>query len=503
MSEGSTSSEASLEETPTWAVSTICAVLITISVLIEHGLHLIAKFLQRRKRKYLNQAFQNIRAELMLLGFLSLLLTVARQPISKICIPKSMSDSFRPCENTTLPASFLEESTCQRQGKISLISSTGINELQFLIFILAVFHVLSCILTMGLGIAKMNRWESWEEETRTLDYQFSNDPRRFKLAKQTSFAKRHLRFWSGHPLLLWPASFIRQFTGSVFKTDYFALRHGFIIAHFSEGSKFDFRKFLRRALDEDFSKVVGMNLWIWMFSVLFIFLNAHKFHNYAWLPFIPLVMALIVGMKLQFIITNMCLESRDESVVVRGTLVVKPHDNLFWFGRPGLILHLIQFILFQNAFQLAFFTWTWYKFGLRSCFHRKTQDIIIRIATGFLVQLLIGYVTLPLYALVTQMGSSMSKVVFTERVADRLKTWHTVAKRQVAEKKSNFSDPTPEISPSHTVDTSFSEGIDLEFPSPSTEADHYAVDEITEDPPPSRSNAKGSYDGEISFGWRK
>ncbi|KAG9447768.1 hypothetical protein H6P81_013896 [Aristolochia fimbriata] len=515
MAGGSASSEASLEQTPTWAVSTVCAVLVTISIFIEHALHLLTKFLHRRKRKYLNNALLKIRAELMLLGLLTLLLSVAQQPISKICIPKSMGDSFRPCQNTTLPDSIVEEKTCQRQGKISLVSSTGINELQVLIFVLAVFHVLSCILTMGLGIAKMNRWESWEEETRTLDYEFSNDPRRFKLAKQTSFVKRHLRFWSGHPLLLWPACFVRQFTGSVSKTDYFALRHGFIAAHFSAGSKFDFQKFLRRALDEDFSKVVGMSLWIWMFSVLFIFLNAHKFYSYFWLPFIPLVIALIVGTKLQFIITKMCLESGDESAVVQGTLVVKPDDNLFWFGSPRLLLHLIQFILFQNAFQLAFFAWTWVKFGLRSCFHRKTEDIIIRIAMGFLVQLLIGYVTLPLYALVTQMGSSMRKVVFTERVAEGLKKWHTVAKRQLAAKKSNSggTPTTPEIfSPSLAVETSPSEGVESRATesellpwSPSTEPD-YAVVEIMEEegeaPPGSSSKGRGLYDGEISFVWR-
>lgn len=43
-----------------------------------------------------------------------------------------------------------------------------------------------------------------------------------------------------------------------------------------------------------------------------------------------------------------------------------------------------------------------YKFGLRSCFHKETEDIIIRIAVSLLVQVLVGYVILPLYGLVTQ-----------------------------------------------------------------------------------------------------
>lgn len=43
-----------------------------------------------------------------------------------------------------------------------------------------------------------------------------------------------------------------------------------------------------------------------------------------------------------------------------------------------------------------------YKFGLRSCFHRQTEAIIISIAMGVVIPILCGYVTLPLYALITQ-----------------------------------------------------------------------------------------------------
>ncbi|KAA8519736.1 hypothetical protein F0562_013992 [Nyssa sinensis] len=177
------------------------------------------------------------------------------------------------------------------QGKLSLLSREGVQQLQMLIFALAFFHVFSSFLTFSLGIVKMKRWESWEAETRTLEYQFSNDPRRFQLIHQTSFGRRHLKFWSEHRYLRLPACFLRQFFGSVYKVDYFTLRHGFIMAHFgADGSNFDFQKYIKRALEKDFGVVVGINLWIWMFSVLFIFLNAHVFYSYFWLPFIPLVM---------------------------------------------------------------------------------------------------------------------------------------------------------------------------------------------------------------------
>ncbi|PQQ04305.1 MLO-like protein 12 [Prunus yedoensis var. nudiflora] len=143
-------------------------------------------------------------------------------------------------------------------------------------------------------------------------------------------------------------------------------------------------------------------------------------------------MLLLVGTKLQGIITKMCLDSHDKSHVVRGTLLVKPSNHFFWFNWPQLLLHLLHFILFQNSFQLAFFTWTWYKFGLRSCFHHETEDIVIRLGMGVIVQILCGYVTLPLYALVTQMGTSMRKAVFTDNVVKGLKKWRAKARKNLA-----------------------------------------------------------------------
>ncbi|GMY37433.1 MLO-like protein 12 [Fagus crenata] len=474
--------ERTLETTPTWAVAVVCFILILLSILIEHLLNLLGKYFNRRRRKSLLQALDKIKSELMLLGFISLLLTVSERPIAKICIPKSVGETYLPCKSTSSDSE--EETECTEQDKVSFLSRKGVQELQYLIFVLAFFHILSCVLTFSLGMAKMRRWESWEAETRTLEYQFLNDPRRFQLIHQTSFGKRHLKFWSDHRFLHWPACFFRQFYQSVSKVDYFTLRHGFIMAHFAQGSNFDFQKYIRRALEKDFGVVVGISWWIWIFSVFFLFFHAHVFHNYLWLPFFPLVMLLLVGTKLQGIITKMCLDSPH---VVRGPLLVRPSDHFFWFGRPKLLLHLIHFILYQNSFQLAFFTWTWFKFGFRSCFHKENEDIIIRLAMGVVVQILCGYVTLPLYALVTQMGTSMRKDVFTESVVVGLKNWKAKAKKNLALDNKNYLarpsldaslqtslDTSLDNSPSFTLDASFS----VKFDGPSESDPDFGAVEI-------------------------
>ncbi|RZC09584.1 MLO-like protein 12 isoform X2 [Glycine soja] len=520
--------ERSLEETPTWAVSVFCFFFLMISLIIEGGLHKLAEIFRKRKEKSLGKALTKTK-------------TV---PISKICISKGVANSFLPCKDVVdftgsatrtstsgldvAPAtneSAIEVNYCEAKGMVSLISSDGILQLNIFISFLAVFHILFCTLTMCLGKAKMRRWKRWEDETQTLEYQIANDPRRFQYTGQTLIGKRHLKFWSYHSPLLWMVCFIRQFYASVSKDDYFTLRNGFIAANISLGSNFNFKKFLSRTYDEDFEKVMGIRIWIWIFSILFIFFSAHEFYNYYWLPFIPLVVALLAGTKLQVIITKMCVDSCKEKSVIKGSLLVTPSDAHFWFHRPEWLLHLLKFILIQNSFQLAFFTWTWYEFGPRSCFNRKREDIGIRIVMGVAVQLFCGYVTLPLYALVTQMGSSMRREIFTERVSRDLKNWHKRAKQSVSKNNSTSSKHSDTLH-SKECDNSVRGSVDIVHtsdnvvltsppshmisgeeeksiaPTNEQEISSNSTSEIiktTQEENP-KIITRGTYDGEISFG---
>ncbi|KAK6252879.1 hypothetical protein QUC31_014599 [Theobroma cacao] len=534
----------SLEHTPTWAVSLVCLFISLISFTIETVLHYLTKLLKRRKRKPLYRALAKIKTEMMKMGFISFLLAISEAPISKICVTEAIANSLLPCKDpeefiepalstenqipgssessTTLSVEYDEqESYCEAKGMVSLISREGVMQLNIFISVLAVFHILYCVLTMSLGLVKvpnMKRWKTWEEETRTLEYQIANDPMRFRLTRQTSFGQRHLKLWSNHFLLLWPVCFIRQFSGSASKADYFTLRNAFILANVAEGSNFNFQKFLGRAFDNDFEQVVGIRFWIWIFCILFIFFNAHRFYNHYWLPFLPLVIILIVGTKLQVIITKMCVESHKNSSVVRGSFHVKPGDELFWFGRPKWLLHLLQLVLIQNSFQLAFFAWTLYEYGLRSCFNQGTEDFAIRIVMGVFMQLLCGYLTLPLYALVTQMGSSMNSAIFTESVVRGLKHWHHKAKVSLSRDESTSTKNSPNSSLPDTINALVMAAKN-EHP---ISAISYSCNEITEDdvqpsttstPTSEISKEKatpktitgGSYDGEISFGssWRQ
>ncbi|THG13029.1 hypothetical protein TEA_005141 [Camellia sinensis var. sinensis] len=381
-----------LTQTPTWAVAGVCAVIIIISITMEKGLHKFGTYLSERHKKALYEALEKVKAELMILGFISLLLTFGQKYIVKICIPTNVADTLLPCplpETSTTEAhkrrllwfeqrilaeasSSTSSSTSScKSGKVPLISTEGVHQLHILIFFLAVLHVLYSAVTMALGRLKIRGWKQWELETASHDYEFSNDPSRFRLTHETSFVRAHTSFWTRIPLFFYIGCFFRQFFRSVSKSDYLTLRNGFI-------------------------------------SII-----------------------LLVGTKLQAILTMMALEITERHAVVQGIPLVQGSNKYFWFGRPQLVLHLIHFALFQNAFQITYLLWIWYLFGLQSCFHDDNfKLVIVKIALGFGVLFLCSYITLPLYALIAQMGTHMKKSIFDEQTSKALKKWHMAVKKK-------------------------------------------------------------------------
>ncbi|XVE87564.1 hypothetical protein DITRI_Ditri18aG0127700 [Diplodiscus trichospermus] len=445
------SGERKLDQTPTWAVAGVCAVIIIISILLEKVLHKLGTWFTERHKRALYEALDKVKAELMILGFISLLLTFGQSYIARICIPTNIANTMLPCksdseEDTTksseeehrrrllwsehrILAAAATVPQC-KEGQEPLISVEGLHELHILIFFLAVFHVLYSFVTMMLGRLKIRGWKVWEQETLSHDYEFSNDPSRFRLTHETSFVRAHTSFWTRIPLFFYIGCFFRQFFKSVGRVDYLTLRNGFITVHLAPGSKFDFQKYIKRSLEDDFKIVVGVSPVLWASFVIFLLLNVRGWQALFWASIIPEIIILAVGTKLQAILTKMALEITERHAVVQGIPLVQGSDKYFWFGRPQLVLNLIHFALFQNAFQITYFLWIWYSFGLKSCFHANFKLAIIKVGLGVGALCLCSYITLPLYALVTQMGSTMKKSIFDEQTSKALKKWHMAAKKK-------------------------------------------------------------------------
>lgn len=107
----------------------------------------------------------------MLLGFISLLLTVSQRMITNICIPTHLANYMLPCKRKEAVASTTEHlnfnigrhllsedlgaQICASKGKVPLVSIEGLHQLHIFVFVLAVVHVIFCATTMVLGVAKV------------------------------------------------------------------------------------------------------------------------------------------------------------------------------------------------------------------------------------------------------------------------------------------------------------------------------------------------------------
>ncbi|KAK1412702.1 hypothetical protein QVD17_34162 [Tagetes erecta] len=447
----------SLEFTPTWVVAAVCTVMVGVSLAVERLLHYAGKKLKKEGRKPLYQALQKVKEELMLLGFISLLLSVSQSTIVKICVNEDIMKHFLPCsldekENLHPHRMLLENKEtsvgyCAQKNKVPLLSPEALHHLHIFIFVLAVVHVTCSVLTVVFGGAKINQWKQWEASTKEDNFDTSKviDLKFTNVQEHVFFMKRFMGLGKRSALLGWLKSFFKQFYGSVTESDYIALRLGFVTTHCRGNQKFNFHKYMMRALEDDSRKVVGISWYLWVFVIIFLLLNINGWHTYFWIAFIPFILLLAVGTKLEHIIIQLAHEVAEKKIVVEGEPIVKPSDEHFWFHRPKIVRLLIHFILFQNAFEIAFFFWILVQFGTHSCIMGKMIYIIPRLVIGAFIQVLCSYSTLPLYALVTQMGSNFKKSIFDEHIQAGLISWAKKAKKKkslhVTSNESSQDDP--------------------------------------------------------------
>lgn len=435
----------SLAETPTWSVASVTTVMVFVGLLVERSIYRFGKWLKKTRRKALYAALEKIKEELMLLGLISLLLGQWASWISEICVNSTLfSSQFYLCsekdydiiENilVTNSFSFPNDSVIPPEGintpshrcgegREPFVSYEGVQQLHRFLFVLGITHVLYSCIAVGLAMIKIYSWRKWENQVSVVAAKGFQEARSKVMRRQSTFVFHHTSHpWSRSRVLIWMLCFVRQFGSSIQKSDYLALRLGFITNHKLPLS-YNFHKYMVRSMEDEFHGIVGISWPLWGYAIVCIFINIHGLNIYFWLSFIPAILVMLVGTKLQHIVSSLALEVEEQ----KGTSVgnqVKPRDNLFWFGKPEILLRLIQFISFQNAFEMATYIWSLWGFKHhRSCFMKNHMLIIVRLVSGVVVQFWCSYSTVPLNVIITQMGSRCKKALIAESVRESLHSW--------------------------------------------------------------------------------
>uniref|UniRef100_A0A2P2K5D4 MLO-like protein n=1 Tax=Rhizophora mucronata TaxID=61149 RepID=A0A2P2K5D4_RHIMU len=139
-----------------------------------------------------------------------------------------------------------------------------------------------------------------------------------------------------------------------------------------------------RSMEEEFRDVVGISLPLWIYAICCIALDFHGTDIYFWLSFIPLILILLIGSKLHHVVVKLATEVQGTCPRL-GNHQINLRDELFWFGKPRLLLQLMQFISFQNAFEMATFLWSLWEIKDSSCFMDNQRSTAVRLTSGYAI----------------------------------------------------------------------------------------------------------------------
>ncbi|CAH9082168.1 unnamed protein product [Cuscuta europaea] len=311
----------SLEGTPTWSVATVTTVMVFLCFFVERSIFRFGRWLEKTRRKALYASLEKIKEELMLLGLISLLLGQWARWITQICVSSSLYNSkFYICSQEDYSSSqrmhFQDSSMVSSnhnedihphtirhsphhysqcgEGREPFISTEGLEQLHRFLFVLAITHVLYSFIAVGLSMSKIYSWKKWENQV-SIGPESNNLPaaKCKVMRRQSTFALNHTSHpWARSPILIWMLCFLRQFrSSSIQKSDYLALRLGFINNHKLPLS-YNFHKYIIRSMEDEFYEMVGISWPLWGYAIICMFVNIHGLNIYLWLSFIPITVSL-------------------------------------------------------------------------------------------------------------------------------------------------------------------------------------------------------------------
>lgn len=132
--------------------------------------------MNNKRKKTLFEALEKIKSELMLLGFISLLLTVGQSTITDICISKSLGDTWLPCSKKDIK----EMDAHHRANKEEILARRVLS---------AATSGDKCTSQVNIYTIMESWHHFWSRNSTSLDF-LENSP---------SFCRERFRFYQGTP----------------------------------------------------------------------------------------------------------------------------------------------------------------------------------------------------------------------------------------------------------------------------------------------------------------
>ncbi|KAM7261101.1 hypothetical protein ACFE04_026576 [Oxalis oulophora] len=355
----------SLAHTPTWAVATVVTFMVAVEFFFHIALESFGKWLEKTKRKPLFAALEKIKDELMLFGILSLLMGHWIVFIVKICIKSSwISSRFYPCSPKT---------------------------------------------NVGLSVAQII--------SPTLNY-LNNSVSKSQIGGinvASEYCPVGYESFASHESL-------EQLHRFIFVLGITHVSYSFVAIALAMIKIYSWRTWENQAKTmaiqcmEDAALDASKPLKLWRLSTFIFHHTSHPWSQHG-------ILVWLLCFSRQFWSSI----SRADYIALRLGFISDKfnlRDDLFLFGKPELLLWLIQFISFQNAFEMASFLWSMWEVKQISCYTNNHVFAVIRLSFGIISQFWCSFITFLLYVIVTQMGTRFKRSVISENVRKSLSTWH-------------------------------------------------------------------------------
>ncbi|GAX74895.1 hypothetical protein CEUSTIGMA_g2341.t1 [Chlamydomonas eustigma] len=153
---------------PSWTVSLLLILLVSISLAFEGLMNYLKRRWKKQRKRALLKFLSHMRDELLLVGFISLVLSTFQYPLSGICYSSSSSRRLRnllALAAASPPGSnYTSSSTpCSGPGQQQLWPISVQHETHLLLFTIAIMHLAYSTLTIVFAKYLIGRWDIWEE----------------------------------------------------------------------------------------------------------------------------------------------------------------------------------------------------------------------------------------------------------------------------------------------------------------------------------------------------
>ncbi|KXZ43622.1 hypothetical protein GPECTOR_85g352 [Gonium pectorale] len=315
-----------------WRVALLLVGFVFVTLSFEAIIEYVEKRL--KKRKGLLTAFRALKNELLLLGFLSLLLSVTQESLAKICIPHTKGSTYLKYKEKY----GLSDSCGSDKEPLWPVSVQ--HETHFFIFAVAVTHILYCAVTIALTLHKVGAWKKWEEAAVAQAKEGAGDVK----VMQESLSRSLIRAMCASVMaaasgdrksagiliadvtaLL--ASLAAQFRTSVSQPMYHNVRLMFI-EKMGLTYDFDFHALVTNGMETQLARAVHASWPLWLIATFFLVLPLPSFVPF-WSYCLVMGLLLVVGAKLVSVTALLAMQ-----------VAIKYGDSVL-FGRMDADPHLL------------------------------------------------------------------------------------------------------------------------------------------------------------------